>query len=291
MNIMKIFSITTAAVLLCGVSFAQAQKSESSIQLSFSKKTDNSKIVNALVMGKKSGEKFSPAKNAHISFYAKKEKELVLITKSITDGQGKTNALLPKDLPLDTGRYFGITVKLENDSVYENSEEELRLKDVNLAIQLNPHDTARIMTATVTEITADGNVKGVKDVPINFYVQRLFGIMPAAEEHTVNTNEKGEAVFSFPKGIPGDTAGNMTVVARIDDNDMYGTVESQSPCAWGKVVPLEKDPFPREIWGAQAPWGLIITLSILYGGVWFCYFFMFFQLRKIKTEEDLTVNS
>lgn len=283
---MKITGIILSAVLFCGVSFAQTKKAESSIQLSFFKKADNSKTVSALVMGKNKDNKFLPAGNAHISFYAKKDKELVLLTKTITDGRGKTSATLPKDLPLDADRYFGITVKLENDSAYENSDEELRLKDINLAIKLNPNDTARIVTATVTETTADGTGKGVKDVPINFYVQRLFGNMPAAEDHTVNTNEKGEAVFTCPKGIPGDTAGNMTIVAMIDDNDTYGTVESKSPCKWGVVLPIDKDPFPRAIWGAKAQWGMIISLSILYGGVWASYIFMAFQLRKIKKEEN-----
>ena len=288
---MKIFNTTTAAILFCGVSFAQAQKSESSIQLSFSKKTDNSKTISALVNAKNKDKKFIPARNAHISFYAKKEKELVLITKSITDGRGKTTATLPKDIPLDADHFFDITVKVENDSAYENAEENLHLKDANLTIKLNQHDTSRTVTAIVSETGTDGNVKAVKDVPIKFYVQRLFGKMPAADDCTVNTDEKGEAVFSYPKGIPGDTLGNITVVAMIEDNDTYGTIESKSICDFGKIVPLEKDPFPRAIWGAHAQWGLIITLSILYGGVWSSYIFMAFQLRKIKKEEELTSNN
>lgn len=278
--------ILACAGLFIAVSFAHAQKSESSIQLSFSKRTDNSKTVKALVMGKNKKDKFIPAKNAHVGFYFQKDKELILITRSCTDGGGKTSATLPKELPLDADRYFSITVKVENDDVYGNSEESLRLKDVNLTIKLDPHDTTRIVTATVMETGADGTEKAVKDIAINFYAQRLFGIMPAAEDHTVNTDEKGIAVFSFPKSIKGDTAGNMTVAAMIEDNDIYGTVESKSPTSWGVILSPEKDPFPRSMWGVKAPFPLIITLSILFGGIWFTYFFMFFQLRKIKKEEN-----
>ena len=278
--------IIACVVLFIGISFAQAQKSESSIQLSFSKKTDNSKIVKALVMGKNKKDKFIPAKNAHIGFYFQKDKELVLITRSCTDGGGKTSAILPKELPLDADRYFGITVKVENDDVYGNSEESLRLKDVNLTIKLDPHDTARVVTVTVTETGADGTEKAVKDVAINFYAQRLFGVMPAAEDHTVNTDENGIAVFSFPKSIKGDTAGNMTVVAMIEDNDTYGSVEIKSPTSWGVILSPEKDPFSRSMWGVKAPLPLIITLSTLFGGIWSTYFFMFLQLRKIKKEEN-----
>ena len=283
--------ISICAALLLTVSFAQAQKAVSSIQLSFSKKTDNSKIVSALVSGKNKEGKFLPAQNAHISFYIKKDKELVLVTKTTTNNAGRTNATLPKELPLDAERYFSVTVKIENDEVFEDAEEELRLKDVHLSLKLNPNDTSRTATAIVTETNADGAEQPVKEIPVNFYVQRLFGVMPAADEHSADTDDKGEAVFSYPKGIPGDTLGNMTVVAMIEDNDTYGTVECKSPCTWGKVVPLEKDPFPRAIWGAHAPWGMIITLSLLYGGVWFCYFFMFYQLRKIKKEEQLSTDN
>src|ERR1035437_4115649 len=150
MNTMKITIITLAIALFCGVSFAEAQKSESSIQLSFLKKADNSKIVSAFVMGKKEGGKFLPARNAHISFYVKNDKGLDLLTRTLTDGRGKTDVALPKDVPLDADGFFNVTVKLENDSVFEKSQEELKLKDVNLAMKLNQHDTARIITATVT---------------------------------------------------------------------------------------------------------------------------------------------
>lgn len=288
---MKITNIIFAAAIFCGVSFAQAQKSESSIQLSFLKKTDNSKVVSALVNAKNKDKKFIPARNAHISFYSKKEKELVLITKAITDGRGKTNAILPQDIFLDADHFFDIIVKVENDSLYENAEENLHLKDVNLTIKLNQHDTARIVTAIVSETGADGDTKAIKDVPVKFYVVRLFGKMPASDDNTVNTDEKGMAVFAFPTGIPGDTAGNITIAAMIEDNDTYGTVESTSSCDFGKIVPLEKDPFPRAIWGAHAQWGMIISLSILYGGVWSSYIFMAFQLRKIKKEEESTINN
>ncbi len=265
---------------------AHAQKSESSITLSFIKKADNSKIVSALVMGKKEGGKFQPAQNANINFYYEKDKELVLITKSMTDGHGNAKISLPKEMAVDAEQFFTVTAKVENDKVLEDAEEHIRLKDVVLTVKLNPQDTSRTATAKVTEATTDGSEKPVKDVAINFYVKRLFGIMPAAEEHSVTTGENGEAVFSYPKGIPGDTAGNITVVAMIEDNETYGSVESKTPCTWGKIVPLDPNPFPRATWSAHAPWGMIITLGLLYGGVWFCYFFMFFQLRKIKKEGD-----
>ena len=279
------------AILFVGISSTQAQKSASSIQLSFSKKTDNSQIVSALVSGKNKDGKFLPAQNAHVNFYIKKDKDLVLVSKTTTDGSGRTSATLPKDLPFDAEHYFGVTVKVENDEVLDDAEEELKLKDVHLSLKLNPQDTSRTATALVTETAADGSEKPVKDIAVNFYVQRLFGVMPAADEHSATTDDKGEAAFSYPKGIPGDTVGKMTVVAMIEDNDTYGTVETKSPCLWGKVVPLDKNPFPRALWGVHAKWPMIILLSCLYGGVWFCYFFMFYQLRKIKKEEQLTTNN
>ncbi|MEI6487993.1 MAG: hypothetical protein WCP52_03475 [Bacteroidota bacterium] len=278
--------IIACATLFIMVSFAQAQKSESSIQLSFSKKTDNSRIVSALVMAKNKAGKFLPAQNAHVNFYIKKDKEQVLITKTNTNGAGKTSANLPKELAMDDDRYFTVTVKVENDEILEDAEEELHLKDIHVTLNLNPTDTSRTATAVVTETASDGTEKPIKDIAINFYVQRLFGVMPAAEEHSVSTNEKGEASFVYPKGIPGDTLGKITAVAMIEDNDTYGTVEAKNECAWGKPLLLDKDPFPRALWGAHAKWPMIILLCCLYGGVWFCYFFMFYQLRKIKKEGE-----
>ncbi|TAL68380.1 MAG: hypothetical protein EPN88_07160 [Bacteroidetes bacterium] len=279
--------------LFCGFALAQEQspsqdKSEATIELSYYKKADMSKTVVAVIKAKNTDGKFVPAQNARVNFYVMHEKEQQLLKRVNTDSKGQAIIALLKDLPLDENRFFTIVAKIENDSLYEDTEEQVHYKDANLTLNLNPHDTTRLATAKVTEIGKDGKEIPVKGAEVKFYVQRLFGIMPAAEDNAIETDEKGDASFAFPGNIPGDTAGVLTVAVRMLDNEKFGNVENKAVTSWGTVLASERDPFPRALWEPYAPLPLVITISSLFGGVWFTYFFIFFHLRKIKKEEQLT---
>jgi hypothetical protein len=293
-SIIKRTSLAIAITgLFCGIATAQDQsqsqgKSEATIELSYYKKADMSKTAVAVIKAKNNDGKFVPAKNARVNFYAMHDKEQQLLKSANTDNKGQAVIVLQKDLPLDTDLSFTIVAKIENDTLYEDAEEQMHYKDANLTLNLNPHDTARLVTAKVTEIGKDGKEIPVKGAELKFYVQRLFGIMPAAEDNTISTDEKGEASFAFPKNIPGDTAGVITVAARMEDNEQFGNTENKATASWGTVLAVDKDPFPRALWEPYAPLPLVITISTLFGVVWFIYFFIFFQLRKIK-KEQLTI--
>ena len=283
--IKKIALTITFPALFFGITTVQAQgKSEATITLSYCKKADLSKTAVAVIKAKNANGKFVPAKNAHVNFYAAHGTEQQPIISANTGNTGQATVVIPKDLPLDDSLSFTIVAKIENDPLYEDASEQMHYKDANLILSVNPHDTTRNATVTVTKIGKDGKETPVKDVAVKFYVQRLFGIMPASDDNSVSTDEKGEATFAFPKNIPGDTAGVFSVVAKMEDNEQFGNVEKNAVTSWGTALSIDKDPFPRALWEPYAPLPLVITISTLFGGVWFTYFFIFFQLIKIKKE-------
>jgi len=292
-SIIKITSLAIAVTgLFYGIATAQDQsqtpgKSEATIELSYYKKTDMSKTAVAVIKAKNNDGKFVHAKNARINFYVMHDKQQQLLKSVNTDNNGQAIIVLQKDLPLDEDLSFTIVAKIENDNLYEDAEEQVHYKDANLTLNLNPNDTARLVTASVTEIGKDGKEIPVKGAEVKFYVQRLFGIMPAGEDNTIGTDEKGEASFAFPKNIPGDTGGVITVTVRMEDNEQFGNMENKATASWGTVLAVDKDPFPRALWEPYAPLPLVISISTLFGGVWFIYFFIFFQLRRIKKEKQL----
>ncbi len=158
------------------------------------------------------------------------------------------------------------------------------MKKANLILSLAEMDTARTVKARLTQVEPDRKEVPVPKATVSFYVQRLFGLMPAGEENTAETDENGEAILLFPKGIPGDERGNLTIVARVEEHELLGSMEAQADARWGTPVLAEKDPFPRALWEPRAPIQMIMTFSILFGGVWMTYCFVFYQLFKIRKE-------
>jgi 5-hydroxyisourate hydrolase-like protein (transthyretin family) len=265
---------------------ASKEKLSTSIQLAFLKTADNTKHITVKVSAKTKENKREPAKNAHINFYIQNKEGQKNIGKSETNADGKADFVLPKNLPADTGLSYHIVAKIEGDDAFENSDEEIRFKDVTLTLKLNPSDTNKSVTATLTMIGEGGKETHIKDVPIKFYIQRMFGIMPAAEDNSLNSDETGMATMNYPKEVSGGKDGNINVIARVEDNELFGTVEASSAIAWGKIVPAEVNPFPRALWEPYAPPSLVMVICILFGGVWTTYFYIFYHMYKIKKDKS-----
>ena len=288
----KIAIVIIFTSLVCVISKAQDKtqvksKRETAIEMSYNKKSDMSKIAVALVTAKNAEGKFVPAKNVQVNFYAMHNKDEQLIKSANTNNKGEANIILPKDLPLNDSLYFNIIAKIENSNEFENVQEQMHFKEANLTFSLDSKDTNRLVIAKVTELSKDGKEMPVKGVELKFYVCRLFGTMPASEDNNITTDEKGEASFAYPKNIPGNTEGVITLVAKIEGNEKFGTVENRVAEPWGSVLAIIKEPFPRALWEPTAPLPLVITISSLFGGVWLVYFFLFYQLKKIKDETKI----
>lgn len=288
--------LAIAASLLFNTASAQMDsagqdKKESSIELSFYKKADLSKTISALVTTMGINGKWVPATDVNINFYTQNKSGPAILKSVVTDARGIAILPFPDSLSKDAQGVYRIIAKIENNSLYKDAEEPIEFKEANLTLKFNPADTVHEVTAMVTETGSDGKEIPVAETEVSFFVQRLFGTMPANEEFAVSTDKDGEAIFSYPGDIKGDRTGKITLVVNILDNKLFGTVETKSDAPWGIVLPVETNPFPRSLSNPKAPLQLIITLVLIFGGIWTTYFFIFYQLRKIKKEKQInTVN-
>lgn len=155
-----------------------------------------------------------------------------------------------------------------------------------LSLAVRDADTAWIVRATLIGKDSTGTIGPVPNASIAVSVQRLFGRMSAADESAATTDETGSAEVIMPKDIPGNAHGMLTLVARVDDNDKTGPLEAHLEGKWGRAVIASADPFPRALWEPRAPIAMIITFSILFGGVWTTYGVILKQLVTIKKGKD-----
>ena len=263
------------------------EKQGSIVQLTVHNNADKTMtaMVNVIAIDKVKNQRHA-AKVANINIYTLYEGSQKLIIATRTALNGKVEVILPSNLPLDTGNNYDVIAKLENDPAYDDGEASAHFKTAKLTVILTQKDTLKTATATLSEKDKNGKDIPVKDAEIGFFAKRLFGAMQVAEDNKVTTDANGEAAFTFPKvgNIPGDDKGNMDVVVKLSDNEKFGNIEAEAPSKWGVPVAIEKNPFPRVLWGSSAPPALVLTICLLFGGIWSIFIFMLIQLRKISTE-------
>ena len=154
-----------------------------------------------------------------------------------------------------------------------------------LALSVNDADSVWLVQATFTGLDSAGKLGPLPNQTVSFYVKRLFGRMPMRDDdNTAVTDDSGHAVIQMPKNIPGGTTGMVTIVARVEGDDQTGLVATRDSGRWGTIVPLVANPFPRELWEPGAPIAMVITFSILFGGVWVTYGWVAAQVVTIKKE-------
>lgn len=151
-----------------------------------------------------------------------------------------------------------------------------------LLVNVRDADTCYVATARLTSPVSGDGQNPIANTTVSFFVQRLFGKMPVAEENTATTDDSGIAEIVFPKNFPGDADGTLTLIALIEDNAPTGPLETRIAGKWGVPVPIVADAFPRALWEPNAPVAMILAFCILLGGVWITYGFVVSQIFHIK---------
>ena len=118
-----------------------------------------------------------------------------------------------------------------------------------------------------------------KDVTVNVFVKRKFGMMKMGD---VFTDSIGKAYLSFSNKLPGsDSLANIFVLAKIEDNKELIDTSSQL-IVKSTILFQRSEHMERAMIANSAPIWLIITFLVLFGGVWLIYFKVIRLIRKIK---------
>jgi len=254
---------------------------ERTVQLALYKNADKSRTAVATVRQEGFKGRMLAGIDVKIKFYALEDSTIVFLEEGATGPDGKVKIMLPEPAPLDSAGNINISVMAEGDTAYTESEDQVIVKDCVLATKISEVDSAKYITTSVHQIT-QGQLRPAEDVEVSFYVKRLFGYMPIGEENLAYTDEDGIAQILFPDNIKGDDAGDVLIVARIEDDDSFGNVESRVAASWGIPITIDKHPFARSMWMPRAPLKLIVVFSIIFGAVWGIYFYILYSLGQIK---------
>ena len=74
----------------------------------------------------------------------------------------------------------------------------------------------------------------VKGVDMKIAVKRMGGDLNVNETPTYTTDSLGIASADFKQlNLPGDSAGNLILIASVEDNDLYGNLTAEKTVPWG----------------------------------------------------------
>ena len=123
--------------------------------------------------------------------------------------------------------------------------------------------------------------KPVPGLEVKLFAKRYFGNLIV--DKPTDTDTEGKALFNLPKTLPGDPAGNITLLAQLSNEELFGLVKTESVMAIG--VPTNKPALneQRAMWNVvqKTPIWLLITYLSTVLIVWGFIIYVMLQLKSI----------
>ena len=255
-----------------------AQSSKSRISMSYVKKQDNVQSLEITLLVK--FDRYTAMSDAIIKVYNVVDTSKTYLGEYVTDENGKAHYIIDEAsgaVKDSSGLYNFLAVYDGNDSI-KSSESDLTVKEGKLDISFAQKDSVKSISIVASEIDSRGNSIPLEGMEIKFYVKGTFSLYKFADGET---DDHGLVTVKFPVDMPGDTAGVLSIVAKIEENDDFGTVETLGQINWGTPIQpvTEKN---RGLGDTDAPLWMVYTLIFLLSAVWLHYLYVIFLIVKIK---------
>lgn len=252
---------------------------ESKLALSYLCMGDSVKLTASLNIRK--GDMPLALQNAMIHFSATNGEQSTDLGSAKTDQEGNAVCTFHvSGLPADPGGMVSYTAAFKGKEPYPAAESSVTAKPAFLRITFSVEDSVRTLMVKAGTKDSRGDIVAIPGETVLIYVPRLFSLLKVGE---VTLDETGYGTMEFPKDIIGDSIGNLNILARIEEHDIYGFAQGTSGINWGVPKQFFKaEVFSRELWTPIAPLWMIITLIIMLAGVWAHYAYAVYELIMIR---------
>lgn len=233
----------------------------------------------------KTGKKYEPHPNISVQLFLDSNQTESAIGNIVTDDNGK--AIVP--IPPSLKQVWDSSPKHSFIAVTKNKEEEktVVLEIIKSRISLDTATADGIRSITIhVEQFVNGDWVAAPDVELKVGVKRMGGILSAGDEATYTTDSTGLVTVEFNKdSLPGDRDGNFLLVAKTEDNELFGNLSTEKKVSWGTVTGTDNDFFKqRTLWTTRfrTPYWLLIIAYTIVLGVWGTLIYLITQLIKIR---------
>ena len=273
--------IVLAILMLAAFNGNAADKLQPRMKVTYKKLTDGVRRITVLVFATDSGNKVYP-EGGIIDFYATRDSgAAVSLGNSPTDWKGKTIFDIPADrkIPRAADGTFTIKAEYKGSDKFESVENAVTAKDIVLEMSFDEADTSKTINLFAYEHGPGGAKIAVPSLDVDFCVTRLYGLFPFG---TAKTDSSGRCSMAFSRTLPGDSLGEVMLVARIQENETYGNAETQKAVKWG--VPFIPEVIQhRGLGDTDAPLWMVYTLIVLLSGVWIHFSYIIYLVLRINS--------
>jgi len=274
---------------LCSFSaIAQEEKPKPKLLLELGYHLSNNKIPFVSVYTKSKNErKFIPVPNIAVKIYLTQEADANLLGTVKTNNEGRGIVSFPPSVQAlwDTATQFTIVGTTEANKDYRSTSSETSATKAKINLDTVMVDGARNILVTVTK-KQGMNWVPAKDIETKITVKRSIGNLSVSDAETYTTDSAGQATVEFKRiGIPGDEKGNITLVARTEDNEFVGNLSIEKTVPWGSNFVNQGIDFNRRTLFAtrnKAPWWLLFLAGSIFIGVWSVIVYLVSQIIKMR---------
>jgi hypothetical protein len=166
------------------------------------------------------------------------------------------------------------------------AQEDETLEDANVSLSFVESTDSNNIVATAT----DKNGEPIEELDLYFYVKRTFSDLPIGDVFNT-TDENGMVQVEFPKDLPGNHEGNVTILVKIKESDLYNDLTIETTKKWGVPTSLtDQLEEKRSLWAAaaNAPIPLVLSVTTMIVSIWFIIFYIIyilFRISKIRTQK------
>jgi hypothetical protein len=155
-----------------------------------------------------------------------------------------------------------------------------------IALEISYNLKLKSIVANITD-TASGKKVPVSNANLKLFVKRTFGNLSVGEG---TTDINGKATIPFPDNIPGDTVGNINLIAIAGTGGSQ--IISEKTEKIGTVVKPNNLLDQRAWWNVRSKAPIWLIMSYFGAGIAvFCtVLFVFMQLKKIKSLNKINNN-
>ena len=252
-----------------------------SIELISVQKANNTIDLKAAVKAKVKGSfiKLPLLKVSFVQVNDTAEKALGFL---ITDDYGKAVLNIRADgLTTDKEGKLLFKALFAGNKRMDAAEAEVTIKRARLEILPVKGDSTFNVQVKLIDI-GTGIEKPVPEIAVGIFVKREFNPLKIGEG---TTDENGAATIEISNKLPGDENGNITLLAKLDESEIYGNLEAAAVQKWGIPVSTSIEQQPRALWSSHPPLWMLITFSLLKAIVWGHYIVIIVQLFRLRNEE------